>query len=332
MTKIIWILISFNAIALLLFIMYYFSMTNGKSTEAYERSWTSMMVLLGIVIIGLAAFPLWYSQSTFSLIVSGFFAALPLAVGLGIYVTNKLPSYRKDISYAKTYYKDKTQQAIASAIEQGDTSKLKQLIVGQDVNIQGIKVWDWPGLNYLQFAIRIRSSSATYGFNEEANTAAIRILIAAGSATTPALPEAIKCLPPVLIAALLVAGADPNTIGFANSNPLLFEAIGSSKEEVDMAILLVRHGAKMDSIYKDGFTPVMFAAFNAGTSPLKKEMWRLVRYLLEEAHADVNHTTSEGYSLSSIISSIRKQAIAEKITMPSDFEKVVVWMDHHQQN
>lgn len=232
---------------------------------------------------------------------------------------------------AELYYKDKTQRSIATAIEQNDTTLLRELIKGQDLNIQGNKVWDWPGLNYLQFAVRLRSNPGNFPFNDTANTAAIRLLIENGSATTPVLAEAIKYLSPETITLLLDAGADPNTQGYASADPLLFEAIGTKKEDNNMAILLLQKGADKNAKSRNynQMTPVMFAANNARTSAYWNDVWRLVRYLLEETHCDYAYITKDGLSLGGIIRTIRENALAEQITMTPDFLTVVDWLKQH---
>lgn len=325
MIKVIWVLIGINTTALAVFIGAYFVMNSGKNVDRLERSWTMFLALLGLLIILLAAIPLRMSQSTGSLIFSGLWAALPLAIGLGIFVAKQWPA-KKRVPFAKTYYKDNKQLAIATAIETNDTALLKRLVKGADLNIQGIKVWGWPGLNYLQFAIRIRSNPVNFPFNEEANNAAIRILLNNGCAATPALAEATKYLSPEMVAALLTAGADPNIPGFASADPLLFETIGSSQQQNDMAILLVKMGADVNVKDEYGKTPLMAAAISAGTSSLWKDTWRFVYYLLQDAKADFAYTAPDGRSFPGIIRNIRAEAATKQITMPPEFDKVVAWL------
>jgi hypothetical protein len=328
--KFIWTIIGINAIALFIFIAAYFVLNSGKNVDAMERGWTTILAGTGLLVILLAAVPLRFSQSTFSLVFSGFFAALPLVIAAGILIDKKLPSFKKKQTFAETYYKDKTQQSIAAAIENNDTALLKELIKGQNLNIQGIRVWDWDGLNYLQFAIRLRSNPGSFPFDDKANRAAIHILIENGCATTPALAEAVKCLPLEEVALLLDAGADPDTRGFVNPNPLLFDAIGSSREGNDMAILLLQKGADVNVKYDNGFTPVMFAAFTAGTTALWSDVWRLVLYILEEATCDYRYVTKTGMSLQHIITKIRADASEKNIVMPPGFSAVVDWLKQHK--
>jgi hypothetical protein len=260
MIKIIWGLIGLNIAGLIFFVAAYFVINSGKNVSYEEKGWTIILSGIGLLVILLAAVPLRYSQSTFTLVLCGLFAALPLLITAGIIINRKLSSIVKKPDFAATYYKDKTQRSIAAAIEKNDTVLLKQLIKGQDLNIQGIRVWDWDGLNYLQFAIRLRSNTTFFPIDDAANRAAIHILTQNGCATTPALSEAVKYLPPEEVALLLNAGADPNTRGFVNPNPLLFEVIGSSKTANDMAILLLQKGADVNKIHENGFSPVMFAS------------------------------------------------------------------------
>lgn len=289
----------------------------------------TILIGLGVVVILLGVLPMRFSQSAFSLSVSLFFSALPLVVGVWVLLANKLPSVKKEKTMAELYYDDPTQRSIAAAIEQNDTVRLREVIKGQDLNIQGNRVWDWDGLNYLQFAIRLRGNS-NFPVNDEANLAAIRILIEAGSATTPALSEGIKRLPPEAVAQLLRAGADPNTRGFVNPAPLMFETLGASKAEIDMTFMLIQNGADVNKKNDSDQTLLMVAALNAGTSPRWNDSWRLVRFLLEEAHADYTHTLWDGSNLASIIRTIRANAATENVTMSPDFAAVVQWLDQHQ--
>ncbi len=284
MTKIIWTLIGLNTAALMAAFMYFLNDSQGRNVDAVESGWTVLIFSLSVGIILLAALPLYFGKSPISMYFAGFFAALPMVIGLGILISNKLQSFKKQETMAELYYKDKTQQAIATAIEKGDTTELQKLIMGQDLNIQGNRVWDWDGLNYLQFAIRLRSNFDS-SFNEQSNAAIIKTLIKNGSATTPALPEGIKNLPIELVKVLLEAGADPNTYGFVNADPLLFSAIGQTKEENDIAILLIKKGANVNSKNRSELTPLMYAANNAGTGESWKDTWRVVHYMLIEAHS-----------------------------------------------
>ena len=110
MIKFIWILIGINTIALLVFIGAYFVLTQGKRVDTMERGWTIILAGLGLIVILLAAVPLRVSQSSFSVFVAGFFAALPLVIALGVLLSKKLPSFKKKRTMAETYYKDKTQR------------------------------------------------------------------------------------------------------------------------------------------------------------------------------------------------------------------------------
>jgi len=327
--KIIWILVGLNTLALLFFIGAYFVLSSGRNVDTMESGWTFILSGLGLLVILLAAIPLRMSQSTISIVFSGFFAFLPACIALSVFVSKKLASHKKVLTFAATYYKTKTQQAIASAIENNDTVLLSQLIKGEDLNIQGTRVWDWDGLNYLQFAIRLRSNPISFPFNDEANITAIKILLANGCNPTPALPEAVKRLSPEKVALLLDAGANPNVAGFVNPNPLLFDVIGTRKEDNDMAMLLVSKGANVNAKYDNDFTPVMFAAFTAGTSENWSDAWLLVRYFLEVANCDYNHVAKSGQSLQTIIRSIRKEARENHIKMVPDFNAVVQWLKLH---
>jgi hypothetical protein len=328
--KIIWSLVVLNTLALMVFIAAFFIYSQGRNVDSMEKGWTFILVCAAVIVILLAAIPLRYSHSAFSVVFAGFFAALPSVIALGIFISNNIQLFQKKETFASTYYKDKTQRAIASAIEQNDTTLLKELIKGQNLNIQGTRVWDWDGLNYLQFAIRVRSNPISFPFNDAGNTAAIRILIEHGAATTPALAEATRYLPIATLSLLLNAGANPNCPGLAKPAPLLFELIGTDKKQNDIAILLVKKGADINAKDEDKLTPVMYAAYNAGTRQEWRDAWRVVRYLLEEAHADYTYTTPDDTDLAFIIKNIREEAEVKKIDMPEDFSKVVKWLHNRR--
>ena len=330
MIKIIWGLIGLNTLALIVFIAAFFVINSGKNVSYEEKGWTIILSGIGLLVILLAAVPLRYSQSTFTQIFSGLFAVLPLVIAAGILINSKLASIVKKPDFAATYYKDKTQQSIAAAIEKNDTVLLKELIKGQDLNIQGIRVWDWDGLNYLQFAIRLRSRAKDFPIDDKANLAAIHILTENGSATTPALGEAVQYLPPEEVALLIDAGADPNRKGFVNPNPLLFEVIDRNREVNDMAILLLQKGADVNAKHENGFTPVMFAAFTAGTTARWSDMWRLVLYMLKDPKCDFRYTTKNGMNLQNAIAKIRADAAEKNIGLTPDFYAVVDWLKQHK--
>lgn len=232
---------------------------------------------------------------------------------------------------AETYYKDATQKSIAAAIEGNDTILLRELIKGQNLDIKGREVWDMPGLNYLQFAIRLRSFHDLM-FNDQANKTAIRILVKQGSPTTPALREGIEYLPVDMVVLLLDAGADPNSNEYLNKYPILFQAIGNKKAQNDIAIELVKRGANVNAINDMDFTPIMFAATNSGTSEGWKDTWRVIRYLLEEGNADIAHATLDGNNFPKIVRGIATEAKDQKIAMTPDFYAVLKWLDRHPAN
>lgn len=329
MVKIIWALVAINSIGLIIFIGAYFVLNNGRHVDYQEKGWTFILAAIGLLVILLAAIPLRYSQSTGTIIFSGIFALLPVAIFMGTFISKKIDALKHKPTFAETYYKDKAQRRIAAAIEQNDTTLLKELIKGQNLNIQGTRVWDVDGLNYLEFAVRLRSNSSFFPFNNEANMTAMRILIDNGIATTPALAEATKYLSKEQLLVLLDAGADPNRSGFISAEPLLFDVISSDSMQNDIAVLLIQKGANVDAKNYDKYTPVMFAAYRAGTSVSWADAWRLVRYLLEKAHADYTYVSPAGISLNSIVQAIGSEANDKNISMPTNFYKVVYWLKEH---
>lgn len=332
MIKLIWILTGINVAGLIFFLAFFAMDAADRKVDAIESGWVWVLVIVAVVVILLGVIPPRISQSSFSMFFALFFAAMPSVIAVSVLIVKKIPSNKKTETFATTYYKDKTQWAIATAIEKGDTILLEQLIKGQDLNIQGKRVWDWDGLSYLQFAVRLRSNSYFFPFNEAANNTAIKMLVAHGAKTTPALAEGAKCLSIEMITFLLENGADPNTRGFVSADPLIFELIGSEKKFNDVAILLLQHCGGKDAKNKDFFTPVMYAAYNADSKPAWIDCWRLVRYLLEDAHADYHYATADGKNLTEIIRTIKTDAAIEKIAMPTDFDLVVKWLHEHQQN
>jgi hypothetical protein len=325
------ILTGINAVALLVFIGWYFISASGRNVDTMEKGWTAILFIAGLVVVLLGIVPSRISQTTFSLYFSLFFAALPSLIVLCVVVSKQLPSFTKQQTMAEFYYKDKVQRSIAAAIEQSDTTQLRTLIEGKDLSVQGNRVWGGDGLNYLQFAVRLRSNPGSFPFSEKANTAAIRLLIGKGSPVTPALAEAARYLPPETFRLLLDAGADPNTQGFTSPDPLLFETIGPDSQQNAIAIMLLQHGADKNAKAANNreMTPVMFAANNAQTSPHWNRVWRLVYYLLEEAKCDYTYTTWDGFNLQTIIRTIRQDAADQHITMPPDFIPVVNWLEQH---
>jgi hypothetical protein len=330
--KIIWVLIAINVTSLLVFIGWFLTSSVGRHVDTMEKGWMFILFGVGVAVILLAAIPLRLSQSTLSVSVSAFFAALPLTVAIGVLISKSLPSFKGNKSMAKAYYKNKNDQRIASAIENNDTLLLSELIKGQDLTIKGIRVWDQEGLNYLQFAIRLRSMPDIIPVNMDANSAAIRLLVQHGSPTTPALCDAVRYVPIEILSLMLEAGGDPNRHSDVTDGPLLFDAIGTDKQQNDKAILLIKKGANVNA--KNGYrmTPVMFAANNAQTSHNWNDVWRVVRYLLEDAKCDYSYTTTDGKSLQSIVRQIRAEANSIGKTMPSDFLKVVDWLREHGVN
>ena len=325
--KIIWLFIGLNALALLLFIATYFVMNSGKHIDTMEKGWTAIFAGVGLFIILLAAVPLRFSQSTFTIIFSGFFAVLPLAIAAGNFVYRKLPSFQSQKTMAEIYYSDATQRSIAAAIENADTILLQTLIKGQELNIQGNRVWDWDGLNYLQFAIRLNNKQSSVPFDEKANTAIIGILISHGAAATPALADAAHYLQPETFALLLDAGADPNTKSYADNDPILFQTLRTTKRENSLALLLANKGADVNAKNGIDFTPVMAAANNARTDSAWADVWPVVYFLLTEKGADYRHTTKDGDSLQNIVRRIRAEASVKSIAMPSAFLSIVEWLE-----
>jgi len=330
MIKILWGLIGLNTFALLVFIAAYFILNSGKQVDYQEKGWTFILAAAGLLVILLAALPLRFGNSATALIFAGFFAMLPLVTTICIVVSKHLPTLEKNQTLAAYYYKDKMQRSIAAAIEHNDASLLTELIKDQDLNVRSNTDLELP--TYLQFALRVQLRKVEN--SDRANTSCIKILLSNGAAATPALSQAVINADSSLVSLLLEHGADPNTYGFANNDPVLFEAISTSRQATDVAILLINKGADVNAkaLNNGNLTPVMFAANNARSSPYWKEVWRLVRYLLEKANADYTYTTKDGNSMQTIITTIRNDAAETQVTMPADFYKVVEWLYDHKVN
>ena len=132
--NILWVIIGINSLALLIFICAYFYYGGGQSAPQdtrLETSWTIVLALAGMLVIGFAAVPLRFGHSTGWLIFSGFFALVPLLIVALIYIPDILSSLKTEKTFAEIYYKDKTQRGIAAAIETNDTTLLKELIKGR---------------------------------------------------------------------------------------------------------------------------------------------------------------------------------------------------------
>jgi len=302
MIKILWGLTGLNTLALLFFIAAYFILNSGKQVDYQEKGWTFILAAAGLVVILLAALPLRFGNSTTALIFAGFFAMLPLVTTICIVVSKHVPSLKKTQTLAAYYYKDKMQKEIAMAIENNQPELLTKLIKVKNLNTPSNADAEIP--TYLQFAVRVQLKKVME--SDRANTSCIKVLLSNGAAATPALSEAVINADVPLVSLLLEHGADPNTYGFANNDPVLFEAIGTRRQQTDIALLLIQNGADVNAkaLNNGNLTPVMFAANNARTSPYWKEVWRLVRYLLEKENADYKFTNIDGSSLQSIISVI----------------------------
>ena len=97
-----------------------------------------------------------------------------------------------------------------------------------------------------------------------------------------------------------------------------------------MAILMLQKGADVNAKHANGITPVMFAAFTAGTTARWSEMWRLVLYMLEDAKCDYRYATKNGMNLQNIIAKIRSDAAENNVLMPPGFNAVVDWLKQHK--
>ena len=129
--KVIWALICMNATALVGCIIVFSISAQDRNVDAIEKGWMGVLVLVAIIVILLAAIRLRLSQSSFSVSFAGFFAVLPVVILLCILAFKYFPSFKEEETASSIYYKNKTQRAIAAAIENNDTLLLKQLIKGR---------------------------------------------------------------------------------------------------------------------------------------------------------------------------------------------------------
>ncbi|RYY54325.1 MAG: ankyrin repeat domain-containing protein [Chitinophagaceae bacterium] len=323
MTKIIWIFIGLNTTAFLVAIVAFFIVTNGKKIGYMEGGWSIILATASVVLLLLAFLPLRFGDSTFSRVIAGFFAFLPFCVASGIFISNKVKAIRqRSETFASRYYTNPAQLAIANAIEKNDTALLKELIKGADLTAVGVTVHDYYGLNYLQFAVRIRSNPINFPFDDQMNRVTIRLLVQRGSPVTPALYEAIQYLPLSEVSFLLAAGADPNLKAVNGYTNILFATIGSTPKENDAAIMLIRYGADVNVVNEENLTVMMRAATSAQTSPNWTDTWRLIRYILEKPGTNYEYVGRDGQTLRSIVSGIKEQAARDEVIMCDNFNFV----------
>ena len=327
--KILWIIIGLNSAALVACIAMSFSYMEDRNFNKLEAEWMTFLFGLAVIIILLAAVPLYFSQSRVAVLFSGFFALLPLVLYVSNFAYKTWEENKRIIPMSEAYFSDKTQRTIAAAIEKGDVELVKQLIKGQNLNIQGTKVWDADGLNYLQFTCRFRSHPHANPIDTAANTAIIRLLVENGSKTTRALSEGIGSLPIDLITLFLDHGANPNTTRFINDEPLIFGAVGSQKRDVDVAILLVQRGAEINVKNREDVPLLLYSAINSGTG-YWMETWRFVRFLIENTAVDCTYDKPGYQNFFQTIHSIEKEAAEKNITMSENFLAVAKWAKSHE--
>lgn len=330
MLKLIWAFTALNIIALIIFVAAFLLSTPGRKVDTMESGWTLIIALAALIVILLALVPLRFSTSTFTLVVCLFFAVLPAAIAGCIYVSGKLEERKGRESMAEYYFGRSSQLEMAIAIEQNDTGKVRKLLPASSVTQQGKQIGDEPGLNLLQFALRVRGNPMLFPLHDAESHEIICLLIDAGSPLNPALREATTCLSPAMIEVMLDSGADPDYLSNPDQDPLLFRLATTSEQDIEIALLLVKHGADVKAVNHYGQTLLMFAATNAGNSLTWKPVWRLVRYLLENTAIDYLYHRPDGSSFISIMEKINRDAIEAKTVMPEDFLAVSDWISKHK--
>ena len=82
MTKVIWVVISLNMLALLVFTGAYFVNTLNRNASYEEKGWTIILSIIILLFILSAAIPLYYSKSKGVVIFAGIMAFLPWVIAI----------------------------------------------------------------------------------------------------------------------------------------------------------------------------------------------------------------------------------------------------------
>ena len=83
---IIWILVGLNAAALLFFVVFFVSSTEGRNVDSMEKGWTTILFRIGLLVIALAIIPLRFGHSNFSIIFGGLFYGSSSVLALCIFL------------------------------------------------------------------------------------------------------------------------------------------------------------------------------------------------------------------------------------------------------
>jgi hypothetical protein len=320
MIKIAWALVCLDILALVSYLIINAFYQTGRPSDAVEKSFSFAVLAIGLIIILISAIPLFISRTSGVAIFSAIVAALPLIFFAWYIISNKTKEVRESRSPAEVHYSGKKERAIATAISNGDTAELKTLINGYDLNKNGDE-------DFLQFAIRSKDDTGGKPFNQKTNEAVIRILVEHGCKVQPEMDDVIRCLSPGMISYLVDKGSDVNQKNEYNSKTPLLNAISlNNPDQNEVVKLLISKGADINFLNKEGFTPVMYAAYISNMYESRFSTWALVRYLVEEIHVDIKHTNENGYNLKRIVEDISKEADTQKVSMPADFNWLVNYL------
>lgn len=327
MIKVAWGLIALDCLALILYFFVTFFYGSSRPADGVEKSFSLAIAGAGIFVILLSATPLLISRSHSATIFSAIISALPLLFLAWYFISARLKESGESRTAAEVHFSDKTERMIAAAISNGDTVALKQLIQGRDLIKESRSAKANGGLDYLDFTIRAKSVSNDKTFNEKANESVIRILVENGCPVHPDMEDIVRNLSPSMISYLIDAGADVNQRSEYNSNTPLLNVISMNQpNQNDVAKLLISKGADANALNKEGFTPVMYAAYISNVYDSRFSTWSLVRYLINDVHVDTRHTNENGYNLKRIVEDVSKEAKEQNVSMPEDFIWLKNWL------
>ena len=203
-------------------------------------------------------------------------AALPVVYSMG----QAMFTERQEFN-GTAYWDDPGVLAMASAINEGDTTAMRAAAAGLDMNTVGRE-----GMTLLVFAIRRRPDAV----NTVLRLGADPNLVLPGVVSP--LAQAIEA-PDTAFRSLLLAGANPNVAG-SNESPVLFDAIRGRLP--DRYTALVASGADLTRLDALGRSALMAAA--------ESGEWTIALDLLMRG-VNRDHTAPDGTTLRTILERMR---------------------------